>query len=91
MPNYLISYDLNKEQDGQDYGPLIAELKRAGAVRTQKSVWFLMSAQSQQAILDALKTYVDKNDYLMVVTMTLKPSFTLAMKGTNDWLAKAFP
>ena len=65
MELYYIAYDLDKP--GQDYPDLWDELKRIGAKRVQDSVWALKSNNSVTEIRDAVKTYMDSNDRLLVV------------------------
>lgn len=88
MARYLVTYDL---VDGRDYDRIINELERMGAVRTQKSVYLVTrSTDSPAGLLQHLKSYVDADDRLMVVMLTVKPAWTIGLKGTRDWVAKNF-
>jgi hypothetical protein len=69
MAVYVISYDLNAP--GQDYSSLIGALVRARAVRFQRSAWLTESNQSAIEIRDALLTYMDNGDSLMVAEIAL--------------------
>jgi hypothetical protein len=69
---YLITYDL--DSPGQNYQPLWDALKRFGAKRALESVWVMRSAYSATQLRDALKSYIDDNDRLLVSSM-------------NDWAA----
>ncbi len=68
MKSYLISYDLRKP--GQDYKDLIATLKSWGAVRVLLSEWVMLSDASATAIRDALTSFIDANDGLLVTGLT---------------------
>jgi CRISPR-associated endonuclease Cas2 len=90
LAKFLLTYDLIAEKDGYDYEPLWAELKRLGGVKTQYSVYLIELNNSQQQVVDHFKTFMDGDDYLMVVELTKKPNFTKAMNGTNAWIAANF-
>ena len=62
---YLISYDLVKP--GKDYKDLIDQLERLGCKRVLLSQWVVRwNSTSAAAIRDALRTYIDGNDRLLV-------------------------
>jgi CRISPR-associated endonuclease Cas2 len=90
MGKFLVTYDLNAENDGRDYGPLWAEFRRLGGMKTQYSVYLIALNNSQSETLNHFKQFVDGNDHLMVVELTQKPSFTKALAGTNAWIKENF-
>jgi CRISPR-associated endonuclease Cas2 len=87
MAIYVLSYDLVKEAKGtHDYQPLWDELKRLGAHRTQLSTWLLDLDNSPKEIIEHFKTFVDKDDRLMVMALTKDHWYANAIGGTNAWL-----
>jgi hypothetical protein len=77
MRAYLVSYDLDKP--GQDYHPLIQELKRMGAIRVLYSEWVLKSDLTAKEIRDHLWPSIDSNDMLLVVALTGEAAWTSLM------------
>ena len=89
VAKFLVSYDL---VDGRDYGRIIAELDRLGAVRTQKSVYFTdVTTESASGFLQHLQRFVDADDRLMVIKILDKPAYMNALAGSNAWVNARFP
>jgi CRISPR/Cas system-associated endoribonuclease Cas2 len=67
MKHFLITYDLRGSEE--EYADLIAALRDAGAVRLQKSVWYLDDDRStDQQLSDRFGQYMDTaRDRLLVV------------------------
>ncbi|HDS1550627.1 CRISPR-associated endonuclease Cas2 [Stenotrophomonas forensis] len=88
MALFLVSYDII---EGNSYDAIIDELKRLGAVRTQRSTYFAsVTTDSAPGFLQHLKKFVDPEDRLMVIKLTEKPAHTVGLKGTNAWLEEHF-
>lgn len=87
MPVFAVSYDLNRSKN---YERLWGELERLGAFAVQKSLWLVKRPSLQAEVLAHLKDFVDEDDFLMVMELPRKPSFTKAKGGTNAWLSKNY-
>lgn len=87
MALFSITYDLI---DKKDYDTLIDRLKELDTVKVQLSQWFLSADNTAIEVKDHLAQFVDDDDKLMVIEFSKKPSYTKALKGTNDWLARFF-
>jgi len=83
MKPYLVSYDLDKP--GQDYHPLIQELKRMGAKRVLYSEWILKTTSTAAQVRDHLKTLIDDNDMLLVVGLTGEAAWTSLMVSNDSF------
>ena len=90
MAFYIVTYDLVKKAESE-YQDLWDELDSLDSVKTQDSVYLVASDDTQREMLNRLKPHVHDDDRLMVVGFTRKPSFTKALKGTNNWLDRHFP
>lgn len=69
MRRFLISYDLLRGTE-EEYKDLITALKDAGAVRAQKSVWYLADEDDEQtctALRDRFREHMGPSDRLLVV------------------------
>lgn len=76
----LVTYDLKKP--GQDYAGLIEALKNVGTWwHYLESTWLLDTSLTPSQVWERIKTYVDKNDRVLVVE--LKPGTAASMSG---WL-----
>jgi hypothetical protein len=86
MSILLITYDLNKP--GQDYTPLLKLIKQhASWAKLSESSYAIQTNQTPSAIYQMLAPYVDKNDTLLVITLT-SPYYGQASPEVVDWLAK---
>lgn len=90
MAFYVVTYDLIQKSESE-YENLWHELNSLDSVKTQDSVYLVSSTHTQTQLLDLLKQHIHENDRLMVVTFTRRPSYTKALKGTNNWLDRHFP
>lgn len=64
-PIFIIEYDLRKERD---YDSLIKALKDLGAVNVLESHWWLRSPLSIREIYNRIRTHIDEDDGLLVVS-----------------------
>jgi hypothetical protein len=86
MAVHWVNYDLNKS--GQDYEKLIAYLKSHNSwARPVRNSFFVDTNLSAGELRDGIKTVVDGNDSVMVVTVTGQGwgSFNVP-KEVTDWL-----
>jgi hypothetical protein len=80
MNTVLISYDLN--QPGQDYSDLLTKLRSYGTYwHHLDSLWIIKANETAEVLRDVLKSYLDKNDELLVVNITGNPA---AWTGFSD-------
>jgi hypothetical protein len=86
MTIWLITYDLRKEPNSDDYEPLWAELKRLNCHRFQESVWLGNLNNTAKEVHDHFRQYLDENDALWVSEVTKKNFYSKAKAGTTNWL-----
>ena len=83
MDSYLITYDLCKP--GQNYEKLYEAIKKHGKwCHCLESIWIVKSQNSAAAIRDALLSYIDNNDKILVVKLNGEG----AWKGITDECSK---
>jgi hypothetical protein len=87
MAFFVVNCDLRRK-DEFDYQELWDEFERLGAVKYQKSDYFLSVANTADEIRDYFKRFVHEDDSLMVIEFEKKPKFTKSVKGTNAWIEK---
>ncbi|MDO3334182.1 hypothetical protein [Mycobacteroides abscessus] len=69
MNMIMVSYDLNTP--GQDYSDLNAKLKSYGTYwHHLDSFWLIGTNQTCVEVCDIVKSYLDKNDELLVMDVT---------------------
>jgi hypothetical protein len=68
MAVYMLSYDLR--QPGRNYRDLYDELRRLDGVRVLESVWLVDVTQTAMQVRDAVETYLDRNDGVLVLEIT---------------------
>jgi len=90
MAFYVVTYDLKKKAESE-YQDLWDELDSMDSVKTQKSVYLVSSARTQEEMLEAMRPHIHEDDFLMVATFGRKPRYTKALKGTNAWIKRHFP
>jgi len=84
MSIYCVSYDLIKEKD---YSELIEKLKSYGAyAHAQGSLWFIKSPKNASELRDELKSFIDEDDKLIVIRVTLPWASSNLSKEVSDWL-----
>jgi hypothetical protein len=67
--NLIVSYDLNRP--GQDYQTLFSAIRSlGGAIKVQKSVWYVDTNYDEKQARDHLIRVMDRNDSLIVVNST---------------------
>lgn len=87
MAYFSITYQLNEKKD---YPKLWDEFDRLNAVKVQNSQYFIDLDNTTKEVKNHFAEFVDEDDLLMVVKFTIRPQFTKAKKGTNDWLNSKF-
>jgi hypothetical protein len=86
MALFVVSYDLMKEPDSDDYKPLWDKFKRLDAVKAQYSVYLVSYDGKIGALYNELVALIDGNDRLLVVPFTDQPLYKNAIAGTKAWL-----
>lgn len=86
MATYLISYDL--VGPNRDYEVIRKHIINTYGIRAKplESVWLVSSDRSAEEIRDALMEHVDRNDKLLVVTLTKGWGTRNIDKVVNDWM-----
>jgi len=84
MTVYCVSYDLIA---GKDYTKIIDKIKSYGAyAHAEESLWFIKDSKAASELREELKSFLDGDDKLIVIKVTLPwASFNLS-KEVNDWL-----
>lgn len=84
MTVYLVTWDLNKEKPNYALAraQLIARLDQYENIKDPglDSVWFVSTDWSAQEVSDDLQKKIDKNDRLIVVSLT--------SRSYNGWLSQ---
>ncbi|WP_182179292.1 hypothetical protein [Methylobacterium radiotolerans] len=91
MATYVVTYDLRKEENSDDYKPLIEAIKKLNGHKYQLSAWLVSSNLGAKSVFDSLSAHIDKNDALWVSEFTSDNWYVGALAGTNDWLKKHPP
>lgn len=85
MTTYMIGYDLLTP--GQDYSDLHEAIKKLGAWwHCLDSTWLLNTNLTAAQIRDSLIPYLDRNDRLLVSTITRDAAWIGFDQGCSDWL-----
>jgi hypothetical protein len=86
MAVHWVNYDLNKT--GQDYTKLIQYLKsHQGWAKPLKSSFFVKTSLTAAALRDGIKSHVDTNDDIVVVTVTGQSWATYGIPTElTDWM-----
>lgn len=93
LPREALFYNESLRQIIRDCGENAAEaLQKAGAHRTQQSLWLVRSERSAKALVEEYKGYLDGDDRVWV-TKVPKGAYwySNAIGGTNNWIAKYPP
>lgn len=85
----LITYDLSKEPDSEDYQGLLEVIRKHAWARLSESSYAIVSDETPSTIYKKLIPFIDENDSLLVLTLEL-PYQGQHSKEVVDWLAKAF-
>ena len=84
MSVYCISYDLI---DKKDYKKLFEKIRSYEVyAHAQKSLWFIESSKGASDIRAELKEFMDEDDKLIVIKVTLPWASSNLSKEVNDWL-----
>jgi hypothetical protein len=84
MAAYLVAYDLIKDKD---YTKIINRMKALGGHKALLSTWLIDSQDTAEGLFNDLRSYLDKDDRLIVSRINTKATKTFAYPGTRDWLA----
>lgn len=86
MAVHWVNYDLN--ETGQDYTKLIEYLKSHQSwAKPLKSSFFVKTSLSAGALRDGIKSHVDTNDDIVVVTVTGQSWATFGIPSeVTDWM-----
>lgn len=90
MNFYLISYDLVKDKD---YDEIISAIQSIadGYCSPLRSVWIIGHKGSAEDIRDALNSYLDSDDKLLVAKLTEDVTWTPSLDTDNkEWLESYF-
>lgn len=88
MATHVVSYDLS--DPGRNYKKVIEAIKAfPGRCHALESVWIIDSTLTAAKIRDQLKSAFDKNDKLMVATMSGNWATLNVGKEQTDWLHNA--
>lgn len=88
MAVLLVTYDLNTP--GKDYNDLLKKIKSQNWARLSESSYAIFTTASPQAVFDQLKPYLDRNDYIYIITLK-RPYTGYGPQDVNDWLEKHLP
>lgn len=91
MAVYLLSYDLRRP--GQNYQALYDELRSLDGVRVLESVWLLDVPQTAIQLRDAVESYLDRNDGVLVLEITPSADWAYSnlIRATGLWLRRKRP
>lgn len=91
MAVFMLSYDLRRP--GQNYQALYDELKRQDSVRVLESVWLLDVPQTAAQLRDAVASYLDRNDGVLVIEITQSAAwaYTNLIGTSGSWIKRKLP
>ena len=81
----IITYDLNKEADSEDYTSIIDYIKTHSWARLSESSYAIETEKLPHAIYSDLEGFLDEGDRLLVLTLTA-PYYGINRKDVVDWL-----
>lgn len=85
MKTLMIGYDLNTP--GQDYNKLFDAIKSYGTWwHHLDSTWIIKTDKTPSQVRDHLKQFLDKNDELLVVTLSGTGAWTGFKDKGSTWL-----
>lgn len=85
MSFYMINYDL--VQPGQNYDDLIKAIKSYSAwCHVLESCWIVKSDLQPSSIRDALTQYLDANDKILVIKVSVPAAWRGLSKEISDWI-----
>lgn len=83
MKNYIVGYDLNSA--GQNYPELISAIEKyTNPISVLRSVWFIQSELSAEAILNDLTQFIDSNDEIIVLEFSRNSSLYLKQENIDE-------
>jgi len=83
MSTYIISYDLEKQDD---YGPIFEKIKSLGQwARVVESTWVLVTDLSSTDLRDSLASVVSSGSRIIVVKSSGEGAWRNAI-CSNEWL-----
>ena len=87
MALFVVSYDLVARKD---YPTLTERLEEMNSVRALASMWLVDVDSTAEEVKNNLRGYIDEDDRLMVIEFSERPKWTLALKGTRQWVKARF-
>ena len=90
MAYFVVTYDLKKKPE-YNYDRLRDELISLSGQRYQESCWFCDCETTPSGLRDHLKQFIHADDWLMVVQFDQRLAWTIAYKGTAEWVKARFP
>ncbi|WEM44739.1 hypothetical protein PTW35_26150 (plasmid) [Photobacterium sp. DA100] len=88
MSVLLVTYDLNSP--GQNHSKLLSAIKEYPWAMLSESSYAIKTVDSPTTIYNILKSHIDKNDSLYVITMK-KPYCGYGHTDVNNWLEENLP
>jgi hypothetical protein len=86
----LITYDLNKEPDSEDYKHVLEIIRSYAYARLSESSYAIQTEETPRDVYNQFVPYLDENDYFLVLTLT-KPYYGFAQQEVHDWLEEKLP
>ncbi|WP_252928129.1 CRISPR-associated protein Cas2 [Aliihoeflea sp. 40Bstr573] len=80
-----IGYDLIRRKD---YPKLWEEMERLSAHKAIRDFYLANLNNTAVEVRNHLRSFVDEDDRVIVIEFSKKPQFTMALEGTNDWIAE---
>ena len=85
MAVLLVTYDMNKEPNSEQYKGLLAYIKSFSWARMSESSYAIDTQLSPEQVYAKLKPFVDDNDNILVMTLK-RPYSGYNRKDVIDWL-----
>ena len=82
----IITYDLNKELNSDDYKGIITYIKQHNWARLSESSYAIETTKTPQLIYNDISKYLDDGDRVLILTLTT-PYYGVHQKEVIDWLA----
>jgi hypothetical protein len=86
----MIGYDLNSP--GQDYIALVEAIEHLGTKSRQclNAAWLVVTDKTAVEIRDELKSYVDRNDHLLIAELSGDAAWRGADRNFSEGLKEIF-
>lgn len=83
----IVTYDLNKEKNGEDRKKLLAKIKSFDWAMLSESCYAVDSHHSPKQFYDLLTPFLDSNDRIFIDKLSLDACWCLE-KSVSDWLSQ---